>query len=716
MMRKLIFSMMTMLALASATAFANDKFTFGTKTNPKGETFEVDSKGFIINGQHVLPVMGEIHYARVPQSEWRREIRKMRAGGITVIATYCFWIHHETKEGKWDWSGNKNLHAFLEVCKEEQMPVVLRIGPFCHGEVFQGGIPKWAVQRSIDNPKQYKIRSNAPGFLASVRRLYSNIYAQANDMLWKHGGPVVGVQIENECRGPWSYYMNLKNIAVEVGFDTPFYTRTGWPKLNGKEEFGKLLPLYGDYADGFWDRTLNDMPGEYPKAFEMKDTRVSAVIATETFGTNQDTKMEKKDLSYPYLTCELGGGMMPSYHRRINMTGNEALPLAICKVGSGSNLPGYYMYHGGTNPVPNPSLGITTWAETQNSPVTNYNDMPVMNYDFQSQLGEFGQPNYNAFHQTRLFHQFLADWGNELALMPVDTLSKHYARRGCFEFYNDYVRILNEEGVCYVRPVGMPFGGHVITADAQPFCHVGDTLYLLPIEGKKPVVRVDARKYTLKAGKPLTIMAKGRVARLDKTIVISLLDMATARRAYKIDGKLYFAKNDGGILYKDGSTIVEEYWQGLEAGDAAKAQVIESKQVKNAGAAREIKMGAQKVAAMPADKDFNAAAVWHINVNSMPFDGDPDDYFLKIDYIGDCARMYNDGILVADNFWNGKSMLVCLADIIGGEQELCILPLRKDAPIYLQKEQRAELNAVEGDTALRLKGITLVKRVTAPLK
>ena len=85
------------------------------------------------------------------------------------------------------------------------------------------------------------------------------------------------------------------------------------------------------------------MPGEYAKAFIMKDTRISGVIATETFGTSQDTKMEAKELQYPYLTCELGGGMTPSYHRRINMSGREPLPLAICKVGSGSNLPGYYM-------------------------------------------------------------------------------------------------------------------------------------------------------------------------------------------------------------------------------------------------------------------------------------------------------------------------------------------------------------------------------------
>lgn len=666
-------------------------FTFGTKTDPSGNTFEVDSKGFVINGRHTLPVMGEIHYARIPEKEWQREIRKIKAGGVTVIATYCFWIHHEPVEGQWNWSGNRNLHRFLQICKEEGMPVVLRVGPFCHGEVYQGGFPVWLVRKAQQDAKNYKLRSTVPGFMAAVQRLYSNIYAQTNDMLWKHGGPVVGVQIENECRGPWKYYMALKNMAVSVGFDTPFYTRTGWPKLNGREEFGKLLPLYGDYADGFWDRKLTDMPGDYPKAFIMKDTRLSGVIANETFGTNQDTKMEKADLQYPYLTCELGGGMMQAYHRRINMSGNEAMPLAICKLGSGSNLPGYYMYHGGTNPY----CSEHTMAETQNSPVTNYNDMPVMSYDFQCPLGEMGQPQYNAFHQTRLLHQFLADWGEELVMMDVDTLSEHYARRGCFEFYNDYVRILNEQGTAYVRPVNMQWYGHSVTADAQPFCHIGDTLYFIPIKGMKPVVKIDGRSYKAKLNKSFKV----------KDVVVCVLSMDMARRAYKIDDALYYAVNDGGILYKDGERIVEEYWKDTDSNVSYTLR-------RKAGKPRDVKLGAQKVAAMPVDDDFKEAEVYAVDVAAISDTGDADDLFLSIDYHGDCARVYADGRLVQDNFWNGKSMLVRLSDLVGKTVELRILPLRKDAPIYLQKEQKAVLDAADGTALLRLNSIKVIKRST----
>lgn len=695
-------TLLTIAFAASALiAGAQEKFSFGTNTNPQGVKFEVDSRGFIRDGRHLLPVMGEIHYSRVPAKDWRREIQKMKAGGITMLATYCFWIHHEPVEGRWDWSGSNNLHEFLQVCKDEQMPVILRVGPFCHGEVYQGGIPEWIVSKSIADPKQYKIRSQAPGFMAATQRLYSNIYAQCSDMLWKHGGPIVGVQIENECRGPWSYYMALKEMAVSIGFDAPFYTRTGWPKLNGGEKkFGEMIPLYGDYADGFWDRSLKDMPGEYPQAFEMKETRVSGVIATETFGTNQDTKMDKKDLQYPYLTCELGGGMMPAYHRRINMSGNEPMPLAICKLGSGSNMPGYYMYHGGTNPAPSddPNSGMChTMAETQATPVTNYNDMPYMTYDFQCQLGEMGQPNLNAFHQTRILHQFIADWGEELSQMDVDTLSKHYARRGCFEFYNDYVRILNEQGVAYVRPVDMPFMGHKVTADAQPFCKIGNTLYFVPIKGKKPVVTVDGKRYTVKLNKPVAI----------KDIVVNVMSMDKAVSAFVINGQLHYATTPGAILYKDGNVIKEEAWKENETLSVACSTV------KDAAAPREIKMGSQKVAAMPSDRDFDAAAVWNVDVNLEG--ADAEDCFLKVEYDGDCARFYADGKLVEDNWWNGKPMLVRLSDIAGKRLELRVLPLRKDAPIYLQKEQKAVLEAASGNALLNLKSVKVLQRVTKAL-
>lgn len=61
----------------------------------------------------------------------------MKAGGINIISTYIFWIHHEPEEGKWNWSGNHNLRRFVRICAEENVMLVLRLGPFCHGKCIK---------------------------------------------------------------------------------------------------------------------------------------------------------------------------------------------------------------------------------------------------------------------------------------------------------------------------------------------------------------------------------------------------------------------------------------------------------------------------------------------------------------------------------------------------------------------------------------------------
>jgi hypothetical protein len=128
-----------------------------------------DKHSLIFDGKRVVPVMGEVHYSRIPQNEWREEVRKMKEGGVTMIAAYVFWNHVEEVEGVFNWSGQRNLRGFLEVCKQEEMPVVLRLGPFCHGEVRNGGIPDWMFTKGC------KMREENTTF----RTLSSDLFADA---------------------------------------------------------------------------------------------------------------------------------------------------------------------------------------------------------------------------------------------------------------------------------------------------------------------------------------------------------------------------------------------------------------------------------------------------------------------------------------------------------------------------------------------------------
>ena len=176
----------------------------------------------------------------------------MKEGGVTIIATYIFWSHIEEEEGIFRWDGQRNLRQFLEVWKQEDMPVVLRLGPFCHGEVRNGGIPDWAFTKGC------KLREPNTVFLDLVEKLYRQIFTQVQGLQWKDGGPIIAAQFDNEYRGCGAYLIALKKIALQIGFDLPFYTRTGWPELRTPVPFGEMLPLYGDYADGFWDKETKE--------------------------------------------------------------------------------------------------------------------------------------------------------------------------------------------------------------------------------------------------------------------------------------------------------------------------------------------------------------------------------------------------------------------------------------------------------------------------
>ena len=100
---------------------------------------------------------------------------------------------------------------------------------------------------------------------------------------------------------------------------------------------------------------------------------------------------------------------------------------------------------------------------------------------------------------------------------------------------------------------------------------------------------------------------------------------------------------------------------------------------------RKITMGVQKVAEEPSDADFKKAAVYQLNLSPEMLQGRN---LLKIQYRGDCARLYCDGKLVADNFYNGRPFLMGLWRLPADCQklELRILPLQKDMPVYFPRE------------------------------
>jgi len=365
----------------------------GTSLNPDGKSVGADSRSFFLNGEPWIPIAGELQYSRYPREEWREAMLKMKAGGLNTINTYVFWIHHEEIEGKFDWSGQRSLRDFLQMAKEVGLKVIVRMGTYCNGECRNGGFPDWL------KAKRVKLRSTDPEYLKYVKILFREEAAQMKGLLWKDGGPVIGAQLENESRDGL-LLLTLKKMAIEEGIDVPFYVITGWQGGVPKEG---LLPLFGGYPIGF---------GSYSKMRFRIEYLFNRLRSTSDLGAElTDIHPSNTELleQFPYACVEIGGGMMSSYNKRVKIDPDWVGALALAKLGSGNNMPGYYIYQGGVQPMGQLS------SLQQN---TVWKPMPIRNYDYYAPLGSCGQVR-RQYHLLRLQHLFLQDFGSALVRMPA---------------------------------------------------------------------------------------------------------------------------------------------------------------------------------------------------------------------------------------------------------------------------------------------------------
>ena len=159
-----------------------------------------------------IGVMGEYHFVRDNCGNWYRELCKMKAGGITVVAAYLFWIYHEEVEGEFDFTGDRDIRKFIKDAQRAGLDVMIRIGPWAHGECRNGGFPDWILK------KTFKLRDNNPGYMEKVRIWYEKIYEQVNGLFYENGGNIIGIQIENELVDNAEHLLELKKLALDIGF------------------------------------------------------------------------------------------------------------------------------------------------------------------------------------------------------------------------------------------------------------------------------------------------------------------------------------------------------------------------------------------------------------------------------------------------------------------------------------------------------------------
>lgn len=671
-------------------------------SSPTGEKIGVTSLFLERNGRPWIPIMGEFHFCRYDRKQWQQELCKMKAGGITLVATYLFMIYHQETEGKFDFTGNNDIRAFVQECREAGLEVLLRIGPWVHGECRNGGFPDWLVH------KPFPLRENHPEYLAVVRSWYQAIAEQVKGLLYRDGGNIVGIQLENEYVHNASHLARLKEIALECGLEVPLYTVTGWGSASGAEiPVDEVLPVFGGYCEAPWEEHLEKSEPSVHYFFSRmrndsaigKDLMATVPQDVGRFGENLQHKgawrlpYEK----YPFATCEIGGGIQITHHRRPIIKPMDVYAIALVKLGVGNNLPGYYMYHGGSN-----RLG--KYSTLQESKESGYpNDYPILSYDFQAPLSEYGEVR-GQYRLLNLLHLFLQDFQESFAQMRAADARQSIAREdiaslrlgmrtdgdGGYVFVNHYQRLTKLKDVkgavidtgsvvfppidvcgeiSFFLPFSMQLGEKELQyATAQPLCRIDNTYFFVEIPGiPASYCFADGFAKEVRAGLD-SVFERGNIRIVTLTFeqacyarkLGGILYLGNGADLYQYDGKLCQAAIGEHTCYVWEQDRFQSFIMKKECSEPMvfREELTEAPFTPSFG--EELRLGGERC----------------LRWQKMSVQGT--EGFVSIEEVYDAAQIYADGKLITDNFYYGKPWRVPAYLLAGRECYLVMSELKND--------------------------------------
>ena len=174
-----------------------------------------------INGKPEILLCSSFFYFRIPREYWRPRMRQLKTAGYNAIDVYFPWNYHELRPGVWEFSGEHDVAAFLQMASEEELYVVARPGPYICSEWDGGGIPIWVHQKT-ENVRQFD-----PTYLQMFAEWMKQILPIIHEYQQGTKGSVVLMQLENEldlfpCRHAHRYMEAIRNIADSFHFEIPY--------------------------------------------------------------------------------------------------------------------------------------------------------------------------------------------------------------------------------------------------------------------------------------------------------------------------------------------------------------------------------------------------------------------------------------------------------------------------------------------------------------
>ncbi len=329
-----------------------------------------DSGRFLLDGRPFRIISGEMHYARVPREYWHERLRMARAMGLNTISTYVFWNYHETSPGRYDFSGQRDIAAYIRAAQQEGLHVILRPGPYVCAEWEWGGYPGWLLADT-----GIVVRSTDARFTAPAQRWLDRLGEELSPLLASHGGPIIAVQVENE-------YGSFDRDKAYMAWQLAALKHAG---------FGDAL-LYtadGDYQ--LRDGTLPELPAVVNFGIGGADSAFARLARFRPSG--------------PLMSGEYWAGWFDQWGRAHESTDAARQTRELSKMLDRGYSVNLYMFHGGT------TFGFMNGANIDNG---HYRPQ-TSSYDYDAALDESGRPTPKFF----MFRDAIAAHGGDTAVVPA---------------------------------------------------------------------------------------------------------------------------------------------------------------------------------------------------------------------------------------------------------------------------------------------------------
>ena len=308
-----------------------------------------DGRSLIINGKRILLISGAFHYPRSTPDMWPQMLQESKAAGLNCIETYVFWDGHERQEGIYDFSERYNLPFFLDLCKKNDLYVILRVGPYICAEWNYGGLPWWMAGK----PGLVTRTWNKP-YMDAMERWVMELGRQVSNRQIDQSGPIILVQMENE----------YNNVAPRYGQEGQKYL--AWAEKLGQRA-GFNVPMI--MCEGASPSSIETLNGNsvWKRIEELHNRR-----------PNQPALWTENWVAW----YDVWGGKHNT--RDIREVTAEIMHF-FAAGGAGMN---YYMWHGGTN------FGRTAMY------------LGTTSYDYDAPLDEYGLPTMN-LQRLKMMHAVL---------------------------------------------------------------------------------------------------------------------------------------------------------------------------------------------------------------------------------------------------------------------------------------------------------------------